>query len=139
MEAAVMSTYEAKPARKVYLYRNGIVNMDPKPLVVNERQIRDFSTFLTRVTSGLKAPVAIRNIYTPCEGHRVRTLDQLQTGRYYVAGGNEQFRKIKYGSPPRLLPRRLPRVEVSIPPRIQLTVAASARYKRPVEKPFVIQ
>jgi len=96
MEAAVMSTYEAKSARKVYLYRNGIVNMDPKPLVVNERQIRDFSTFLTRVTSGLKAPVAIRNIYTPCEGHRVRTLDQLQTGRYSVAGGNEQFRKIKW-------------------------------------------
>lgn len=96
MEAAVMSMYEAKTAKKVYLYRNGVENADPKPLVVNDRQVRDFSSFLTRVTSGLKAPVAVRNIYTPSGGHRVHSLEDLQTGHYYVAGGNEHFRRIKW-------------------------------------------
>ena len=91
-----MSMYEAKTAKKVYVYRNGVENADPKPLVVNDRQIRDFSSFLTRVTSGLKAPVAVRNIYTPSGGHRVHSLEDLQTGHYYVAGGNEHFRKIKW-------------------------------------------
>lgn len=95
MEAKVMSRYDPKTAKKVYLYRNGVINADPKPLVVNERQIRDFSTFLTRVTSGLRAPVAVRNIYTPREGHRVLNLDDLQSGRYYVAGGSEHFKKVK--------------------------------------------
>ena len=90
-----MSRYEAKTAKKVYLYRNGAINADPKPLVVNDRQIRDFSSFLTRVTSGLKAPVAIRNIYTPSGGHKVQSLDDLQTGHHYVAGGKEHFKKIK--------------------------------------------
>lgn len=95
MAANVMSRYDPKKAKKVYLYRNGILNTDPKLLVVNDRQVRDFSTFLTRVTSGLKAPVAIRNIYTPAGGHRVQSLDDLQTGHYYVAGGSEHFKKIK--------------------------------------------
>ena len=89
------SIYESKSAKKVYLYRNGAVNSDPKCLIVNQRQVRDFGTFLSRVTSGLKAPVAIRNIYTPAGGHKVKNLDSLESGRYYVAGGSEQFKKIK--------------------------------------------
>lgn len=88
-------TYEAKTAKKVFLYRNGSTHSRPKCMVVNDRQIRDFSTFLSRVTSGIRAPVAVRNIYTPSEGHRVHKLDELQSGRYYVAGGNENFKKIK--------------------------------------------
>ena len=91
----VMCRYDTKIAKKVYLYRNGEVNSDPKVMVVNDRQVRDFSTFLTRVTSGLKAPVAVRSIYTPMEGHRIQTLDGLQSGHYYVAGGAEHFKRVK--------------------------------------------
>lgn len=91
----IMATYEAKKAKKVFLYRNGSDLMQPKCLVVNERHIRDFSTFLTRVTSGIRAPVAVRNIYTPREGHRVSKLEQLESGNFYVAGGTEHFRKLK--------------------------------------------
>ena len=93
--ADTMAMYEAKTAKKVYLYKNGSKHSQPKCMVVNDRQIRDFSTFLNRVTSGIRAPVAVRNIYTPAEGHRVNKLDDLQSGQYYVAGGNEQFKKIK--------------------------------------------
>ncbi len=90
-----MSRYDTKVAKKVYLYRNGATNADPKLIVVNDRQIRDFSTFLTRVTSGLRAPVAVRNIYTPGGGHKVQTLDDLRSGHYYVAGGGEHFKRGK--------------------------------------------
>ena len=89
------SMFEPKTAKKVYLYRNGVINADPKCLIVNQRQVRDFGSFLNRVTSGLKAPVAIRNIYTPAGGHKVKSLDSLESGRYYVAGGSEQFKRIK--------------------------------------------
>ena len=84
-----------KTAKKVYLYKNGSKHAQAKCMVVNERQIRDFSTFLNRVTSGIRAPVAVRNIYTPSGGHRVNRLDDLHSGKYYVAGGSEQFKKIK--------------------------------------------
>ena len=90
-----MATYEAKTAKKVFLYKNGSLHARPKCMVVNDRQIRDFSTFLSRVTSGIRAPVAVRNIYTPSEGHRVQKLADLQSGHYYVAGGSENFKKIK--------------------------------------------
>ena len=90
-----MSYYEPQTAKKVYLYRNGTINADAKLLVVNDRQVRDFSTFLNRVTSGIRAPVAVRNIYTPMHGHKVRSLEELESGRYYVAGGSEQFKKVK--------------------------------------------
>lgn len=94
-EVDTMATYEAKTARKVYLYKNGSKHGQPKCMVINDRQIRDFSTFLNRATSGIRAPVAVRNIYTPCGGHPVNKLDDLHSGQHYVAGGNEQFKKIK--------------------------------------------
>ena len=90
----VMASYQAKTAKRVYLYKNGQFSQ-PKCMVVNDRQIRDFGTFLNRVTSGLRAPVAVRNIYTPSGGHKVNTLEEIQSGHYYVAGGNEQFKRIK--------------------------------------------
>lgn len=96
MEVATMSRFqEPRVAKKVYLYRNGVTTNQAKMLVVNDRQVRDFTTFLTRVTSGLKAPIAVRSIYTPVGGHRIRRLEDLETGKCYVAGGNEHFRKLK--------------------------------------------
>ena len=90
-----MSYYEPQTAKKVFLYRNGTVKADAKMLVVNDRQVRDFSSFLNRVTSGIRAPVAVRNIYTPHQGHKVHSLEELVSGKYYVAGGSEQFKKLK--------------------------------------------
>lgn len=91
-----MTQYEPKPAKKIYIYRNGDVNAEPKLLVVNDRQVRDFATFLGRVTSSIKAPVAVRTIYTPNGGQRIQNIGDLKTGSYYVASGGEQFKKIRY-------------------------------------------
>ena len=91
-----MARREPKVAKTVYIHRNGIPSQSPKRMVVNERQVRDFNTFLTRVTSGLRAPVAVRNIYTPAGGRRIQKLDDLESGKHYVAGGVEHFKKIKY-------------------------------------------
>lgn len=90
-----MAYYEPQTAKKVYLYQNGTKNSDAKRFVVSERQVRDFGSFLNRVTSGLRAPAAVRNIYTPMHGTKVRSLDELVSGKYYVAGGSEQFKKVK--------------------------------------------
>lgn len=83
-----------KKAKKIFLYRNGL-GQEGKVMVINDRVVRDFSTLLTHATSGLKAPVAIRNLYTPQNGHRIGNLDDLQSGQVYVAAGQEKFKKIK--------------------------------------------
>lgn len=95
MEGKVMSQYEPHTAKKIYLYRNGTEKTNAKLIVINERQIRDFGTFLSRATSGIKAPVAVRNIYTPSGGHKIRSLEKLVNGKYYVAGGTEQFKRVR--------------------------------------------
>lgn len=82
-------------AKRVYLHKNGQPQLPPKLLVVNHRQIRDFNSFLSQATGGLKTSVAVRSIYTPITGTRLHSLDQLEPGRHYVAGGNEKFRKGK--------------------------------------------
>lgn len=103
MEVAHMSQPSSQPqvpsqapkkAKKIYLYRNGL-GQEGKVMVINDRVVRDFSTLLTHATSGLKAPVAIRNLYTPLNGHRVGNLDDVQSGQVYVAAGQEKFKKIK--------------------------------------------
>ena len=90
-----MSLYETPTAKRVYVFQNGVEKSNAKVLVVNERHVRDFGSFLNRVTSGIRAPVAVRNIYTPSGGHKVHSLDQLVSGKYYVAGGAEHFKKVK--------------------------------------------
>ena len=64
----------AKPPEKgkrLFLYQNGHDKMF-KTFVYNSRNVRDFSSFLNQVTFAVDAPIAIRNIYTPHEGHRVK-------------------------------------------------------------------
>ena len=95
----MMSTstrYEPQVAKKVYIYRNGCPDQHPKLLIINERYTRDFTTFLNRATSGIRAPVAVRNIYTPHGGHKIQRLQDLKSGHEYVAGGTETFKKVKY-------------------------------------------
>ena len=91
-----MSQFEPKTAKKIYVYRNGVVNAEPKLLVVNDRHVRDFAAFLGRVTSSIKAPVAVRSIYTPIGGQRIQSIDDLKSGAHYVASGGEQFKRIRY-------------------------------------------
>ena len=45
----------------------------------------------------VQLPYGVRQVFTPVGGHRVRDIEDLQDGGFYVCGGFENFKKIKYG------------------------------------------
>ncbi|XP_063300615.1 doublecortin domain-containing protein 2B [Pelobates fuscus] len=83
-------------AKNVVVFRNGDPFHKGRRMVVNEKQYVTFDTFLNDVTSSIQAPAAVRNIYTPLNGHRVGSINDLLNKGQYVAGGTEKFRKLDY-------------------------------------------
>ncbi|KAM9320114.1 doublecortin domain-containing protein 2B [Gastrophryne carolinensis] len=82
--------------KNVMLYKNGDPFYSGRRMVVNEKQFITFDAFLNEVTARIQAPTAVRNIYTPRNGHRVTQLTDLLNRGQYVAGGAEKFRKLDY-------------------------------------------
>lgn len=86
----------ARMSKTVLVYRNGDAYFPGKRFVINSRQLVTFDSFLNAVTHGITASFgAVRNVYTPREGHRVMSLDTLEHGKKYVVGGTERFKKIE--------------------------------------------
>ncbi|XP_075682689.1 doublecortin domain-containing protein 2 isoform X1 [Rhinoderma darwinii] len=87
-----------QPAVKaVHVYRNGDPFYRGRRLLIHEKRVGTFDIFLKDVTGRVQAPFgAVRNIYTPRNGHRVTSLEDLQPGECYVAGGKETFKKLDY-------------------------------------------
>jgi len=86
-----------EPAKNVFVYLNGNRYYPGRKFVVNRRYLHDFNGFLTEVTRGIKPSFgAIRNIYTPNQGHRVDDLKQLENNMELVAGGKEKFYQMGY-------------------------------------------
>lgn len=82
--------------KNIFVYRNGDPYYEARRLVINEKRVSNFETFLREVTGGVKPPFgAVRNIYTPREGHRVASMEHLQSGEQYVAAGREKFKKLE--------------------------------------------
>ncbi|XP_016830970.1 doublecortin domain-containing protein 2 [Cricetulus griseus] len=92
------SSHLSQPVVKsVLVYRNGDPFFAGRRVVIHEKKVSSFDVFLKEVTGGVKAPFgAVRNIYTPRTGHRIRKLDQIESGGNYVAGGQEAFKKLNY-------------------------------------------
>lgn len=87
-----------QPAVKaVHVYRNGDPFYRGRRMLIHEKRVGTFDVFLKDVTGKVQAPFgAVRNIFTPRNGHRVTSLEDLQPGECYVAGGRETFKKMDY-------------------------------------------
>ncbi|XP_018419288.1 PREDICTED: doublecortin domain-containing protein 2 [Nanorana parkeri] len=87
-----------QPAVKaVHVYRNGDSFYRGRRMLIHEKRVGTFEVFLKDVTGGVQAPFgAVRNLYTPRNGHRVTSLGDLQPGECYVAAGRESFKKLDY-------------------------------------------
>ena len=79
----------------VTVYKNGDSHFPGKKIVVSPKYIRNFDTFLDRVTRDIRAGVAVRSIRTPAHGSRVTQLNKLDNGGTYVAVGSERFKALQ--------------------------------------------
>ncbi|CAL8337691.1 unnamed protein product, partial [Gadus morhua 'NCC'] len=127
--------------KNIFMYRNGDPYYDARRIVINEKRVGNFETLLREVTGGVQAPFgAVRNIYTPRGGHKVESLDHLQSGEQYVAAGKEKFKKLDYthiGTKKKKMQmsQNLP-VSAKFIPQRRLMV--SARFLKPIRDPCPI-
>lgn len=82
--------------KTIRLLRNGDEFYRGRKFVINSRKYRYFDVFMDDISDVLNSNFgAIRKIHTPVNGHRVKTLDDLEDGKTYVAAGNGRFIKLK--------------------------------------------
>ncbi|XP_064299778.1 doublecortin domain-containing protein 2 [Phalacrocorax carbo] len=124
--------------KNVLVYRNGDPFFPGRRIVINEKKVSNFEVFLKEVTGRVKAPFgAVRNIYTPRGGHRVRQLEELQSGEQYVAGGREAFKKLNYldiGE----TKKKPAEVNNEVKPVTHSRITVSARFRKPLQEPYTI-
>ncbi|XP_054840328.1 doublecortin domain-containing protein 2 isoform X2 [Eublepharis macularius] len=140
-----MSSPNAKPTclsqpvvKSVMVYRNGDPYFPGRRVVIHEKKVSSFDVFLKEVTGGVNAPFgAVRNIYTPRGGHRIRQLNEIQNGEHYVAGGREAFKKLNYldiGEPK----KRPIEANNEVKPVIHSRINVSARFRKPLQEPCTV-
>ena len=89
------------PRRHKDLYPNLHISLQGKQINITPHRFLTFNNLLNDLTSRLpmsvQLPYGVRQVFTPVGGHRVRDIEDLQDGGFYVCGGFENFKKIKYG------------------------------------------
>ncbi|GIY83891.1 doublecortin domain-containing protein 2 [Caerostris darwini] len=82
----------------VHIYINGDEHFSGCRCVVNSRYYRNLDMFLSYLTERLQPSFgAIRQLYTPINGHPVLNLDDLISKQNYVVAGSERFKKLDLG------------------------------------------
>ncbi|TFK13209.1 DTW domain-containing protein 1 [Platysternon megacephalum] len=129
----------APVAKNVMVYRNGDSFFHGRKFVVNQRQFLTFEAFLNELTSTIHASVAVRNIYTPRQGHRVTELEELQNGCPYVAAGFERFKRLDYLNPGmKQLSGSRKKNGLQIRPGVPQKLNMAARWQKHVHLPCII-
>ena len=83
--------------KTIKLLRNGDEFYKGQKVVINSRKYRYFDVFLDDLSDMMQARFgAVRNIHTPIHGHKVKSLDQIEDGKTYVASGAGRFVKLNY-------------------------------------------
>ncbi|KAJ6664418.1 hypothetical protein lerEdw1_007075 [Lerista edwardsae] len=140
-----MSSPSAKPTclsqpvvKSVMVYRNGDPFFSGRRVVIHEKKMSSFDVFLKEVTGGVNAPFgAVRNIYTPRNGHRIRQLDDIQSGEHYVAGGREAFKKLNYLDIGEQKKRPI-EINNEVKPVTHSRINVSARFRKPLQEPCTV-
>ncbi|XP_070440286.1 doublecortin domain-containing protein 2 [Equus przewalskii] len=134
------SSHLSQPVVKsVLVYRNGDPFFAGRRVVIHEKKVSSFDVFLKEVTGGVQAPFgAVRNIYTPRTGHRIRKLEQIKSGGNYVAGGQEAFKKLNYLDIGEIKKRPMEVVNSQVKPVIHSRINVSARFRKPLQEPCTI-
>uniref|UniRef100_A0A8C8VH21 Doublecortin domain-containing protein 2 n=1 Tax=Pelusios castaneus TaxID=367368 RepID=A0A8C8VH21_9SAUR len=132
-------TFLSQPmVKSVLVYRNGDQFFPGHRVLIHEKKVSNFEVFLKEVTGGVKAPFgAVRSIYTPRGGHRIRQLEELQSGEHYVAGGREAFKKLNYldiGE----VKKKTAEVNNEVKPVTHSKINVSARFRKPLQDPCTI-
>ncbi|XP_073080181.1 doublecortin domain-containing protein 2 [Manis javanica] len=136
--ARARPSLQAQPAVKsVLVYRNGDPFFAGRRVVLREKGC-SFDALLREATRGVRAPFgAVRNLYTPRAGHRVRRLEQVQSGASYVAGGREAFKKLSYLDIGEIKKRPM-EVNTEVKPVTHSRINVSARFRKPLQEPCTI-
>ncbi|XP_032197119.1 doublecortin domain-containing protein 2 isoform X1 [Mustela erminea] len=134
------SSHLSQPVVKsVLVYRNGDPFFAGRRVVIHEKKVSSFDVFLKEVTGGVQAPFgAVRNIYTPRSGHRIRKLDQIQSGGNYVAGGPEAFKKLNYLDIGEMKRKPMEVVNTEVKPVMHSRINVSARFRKSLQEPCTI-
>jgi hypothetical protein len=83
--------------RAIRLMRNGDSFFQGRSFVINQRKYPMLEVFLDDASQTLHANFgAVRSIYTPKNGTRLRDISDFEDHRTYVAGGRERFKKLHY-------------------------------------------
>ncbi|XP_069469672.1 doublecortin domain-containing protein 2 [Ambystoma mexicanum] len=129
-----------QPAVKsVLVYRNGDPFYRGRRMLIHEKKVGTFEIFLRELTGGVGGPfgAAVRNVYTPRAGHRVKSLEDLRSGEHYVAGGGECFKKIDYlqiGD----VKKKPADLFSQVKPVSHSRINVSARFRKPIQEPCTI-
>ena len=127
-------------AKNVSLYVNGDPHCKGKRLVI-QRNVNNMNHFFEIATQCLRPNFgAVRNLYTPDTGTRIKSFKEIHSGKSYVASGKEHFksldREAKYEEIGSRKPRAVKKTYSHIRPVIhnfRLT-ETSGRYKQAVQE-----